>query len=425
MAICEVEHDPRAIDYLVEHGRWPATASQVGGRQLTTTRASSLDVKPVHWLWTDRIPAGALTLLAGREGIGKSLLGYSLAADITRGTLAGNRAGMPAPVLVIATEDSWSQTIVPRLMAANANLDLILRVTATTGTGGDTGVNLPVDLAALEQLVKEEGAALVLLDPLMSRLDSGLDSHKDAEVRQALEPLVALAERTGVALLGLIHVNKTATSDPLTSIMASRAFAAVARAVLYVARDVDQPDRRLVETVKSNLGRLDLPTLTFSVVGMVVASTAEGDVTTGQLQWTGETSKTIRDVLSTFAETSDTRTAKAEAADWLTDYFVTQGGSAAYADIRREASKAGHAESAIKRAGELLRVRKVSAGFPRTTTWTLPAQSAHGQSGQSLGRVITELIGRNGDSDIQSGQLVQSVQSAATPREANRLRGDR
>ena len=40
----------------------------------------------------------------------------------------------------------------------------------------------------------EIDALLILLDPVMSRIDTKLDTHKDAEVRMALEPLVKLAE---------------------------------------------------------------------------------------------------------------------------------------------------------------------------------------------------------------------------------------
>jgi hypothetical protein len=54
----------------------------------------------------------------------------------------------------------------------------------------------------------------MLLDPLVSRLGD-LDTHKDAEVRQALEPLVAIADRVNMAILGIIHHNKSGSSDPL------------------------------------------------------------------------------------------------------------------------------------------------------------------------------------------------------------------
>ena len=64
---------------------------------MIVTLASQIKPRPVRWLWPDRIPAGALTLLAGREGIGKSLVGVHLAAQLTRGTLPGGRHGKPVP----------------------------------------------------------------------------------------------------------------------------------------------------------------------------------------------------------------------------------------------------------------------------------------------------------------------------------------
>ena len=149
--------------------------------------ASSIKVKPVHWLWKDRIPLGELTLLAGREGIGKSTIAYTLAAWVTTGTMKGRFLGEPRSVLVAATEDSWEHTIVPRLMAAGANLEKVFRIDVIEN--GFYGLlTLPSDIKGLLDVVKTSDAALVLLDPLISRLSAQLDSHKDAEVRIALEP---------------------------------------------------------------------------------------------------------------------------------------------------------------------------------------------------------------------------------------------
>src|SRR5206468_2558200 len=134
---------------------------------------------------------------------------------------------------------------------------------------------------------------LLLLDPLISRLDGALDTHKDAEVRQALEPLVAFADRSGCAVLGLIHVTKARTDDPLNSIMGSRAFAAVARAVLYVVADSGDPDLRLLGTPKNNLGRANGPSLRFRIEGVTVAHTADGPVTASRLHWDGEDGRTV------------------------------------------------------------------------------------------------------------------------------------
>jgi len=191
---------------------------------------------------------------------------------VTRGTLPGCYSGSPRGVIVAATEDSWEHTIVPRLMAAGADLDLVFRVDVRTPVGLDT-LSLPRDLAELEHRVREVQAALIVLDPLLSRLDAHLDTHKDAEVRLALEPLVALAHATDACVVGLIHVNKSSSNDALTLLMASRAFAAVARAVLFVMADPEDAGTRLLGQAKNNLGRTDLPTLLFRIVAAHVADT--------------------------------------------------------------------------------------------------------------------------------------------------------
>jgi AAA domain len=81
---------------------------------------------------------------------------------------------------------------------------------------------MPQDLHDLEQRAVEVGAVLLVLDPLMSRLSDRLDTHRDAEVRLALEPLAALANRAHLAVLGIIHHNKSGSTDPLQVIMGSR-----------------------------------------------------------------------------------------------------------------------------------------------------------------------------------------------------------
>ena len=105
--------------------------------------------RPVKWLWDGRVALGTLALVGGREGIGKSILAYTLAADITRGRLPGAFFfGTPKAVIVAATEDSWAHTIVPRLIAADADLTLVYRVDIQSADGIiDTAVSLPRDLS--------------------------------------------------------------------------------------------------------------------------------------------------------------------------------------------------------------------------------------------------------------------------------------
>jgi 5S rRNA maturation endonuclease (ribonuclease M5) len=272
------------------------------GRVVTLTPASTITPRPVRWGWQDRLALGTFNLLGGREGIGKSIVECTLAADMTRGRLPGVYFGVPKAVIIVATEDARNYTIVPRLMAADADLDKVFFVDVQAPDGFDTALSLPRDLPALEQLIVAQDVAAVWFDPILSRLDAALDSHKDGEVRQALEPLSAMAERTNCMFTGLIHVNKSASNDPLTTLMASRAFAAVARAVLFVMVDPQDEKTRLLGQPKNNLGRSDLRTLAFQIAGAHVADTPDGAVWTGKLHWTGETERSIRDALQEAAE---------------------------------------------------------------------------------------------------------------------------
>ncbi len=345
-----------------------------GDRRIRLTPASSIRPRPVRWLWDLRLALGTLCLLAGREGIGKSTLAYAIAAWITRGQLPGIYSGTPRAVIVAATEDSWEHTIVPRLMAAGADLDLIFRVDVTVVDGLDTTLILPSDLGQLEVSVAEVDAALILLDPLMSRLSASLDTHKDAEVRLALEPLTALADRSAAVVLGLIHVNKSGGADALNMLMGSRAFGAVARSVLFAMTSPDDESIKLLGQPKNNLGRSDLPTITYRIDGVKVADHEEGEIWTGRVEWIGEVDLSIADALVASGEDTETRTATRDAADWLADYLKSVGGCAASGAVKDNGKAVGHSERTLQRARKQLHIATESSGFPRQTVWRLPAK---------------------------------------------------
>lgn len=201
--------------------------------RVTLTKASTIRMKGTRWVYRGRIPHGMVTLLAGREGIGKSTVSLDIAARLTQGTLPGRYEGKPQAVVVCATEDSWSHTIIPRLMAVKANMGLVFHIAVQDEDGNTRAIVAPGDVHRMEKAFRTTKPALMLIDPLMAVIDGKIDTHKQAEVQQALEPLVKMCERIGMAVLALIHVNKSTTTDPLTSIMGSKAFATLPRSILY------------------------------------------------------------------------------------------------------------------------------------------------------------------------------------------------
>ncbi len=390
------------------------------GRRVTLTPAASIAPARATWLWHQRMAVGTLALIAGREGVGKSTLAYWLAAQVTRGLLPGEYRGQPRAVIVCATEDSWAHTIVPRLMAADADLDRVYRVAVSTSIG-DTELSLPIDITAVGDAAREVDAAVLLLDPLMSRLSATLDTHRDAEVRQALEPLTKMLDDTGMVGVGLMHFNKSGSDDPLNALMASRAFAAVARSVSTVVRDPDDDTgkRRLFGTPKNNLGPDDLPLLSFHLTSHAVP-TPDGDTHTSRIEWGDEVDDSITEVLRRTNAPGTDRTATQEAADWLEDYLHQHGGQADSATIRKAGYGAGHGDSALKRARHRLKVEARSYGFPRRTIWALPGtalqedtctpspnSTPQGSSPSGAGEANAAPSNGSGPTPSQSGQSSQ------------------
>lgn len=272
-------------------------------RRIILTPASEIDPEPVVWAWEDesgddtygRIPAGSFGLLAGREGTGKSSALIWLAARITRGELPGAYKGDPRAVIYMAAEDSWKFTIVPRLMAAGADLRRVYRVEVQTIEDETVTLSLPTDNKLLEDAITDNGVALVALDPLMSTISETLDTHVNRQVRQALDPLVRIADRTGAIVAGIAHFNKGIGTDAASLITASGAFKDVARFIFAFAADPEN-ETQVITQVKNSLGRSNLPSIAYDIISAIVP-TKKGDANVGRLVIRGEAKRSVHDIL--------------------------------------------------------------------------------------------------------------------------------
>jgi AAA domain len=343
-------------------------ASDAVLRQVRLTPAALIALRPTYWMWDGRIPHGALVLGPGREGIGKSLFCAWLAAQITLGRLPGVHHGTHRSVIYAATEDSWERTIAGRLLVAGADLERVYRVEVEQ-VGTAVPLSLPRDCAALAEQITAHDVALLILDPLISAVDSRINVNQE-ELRGALEPLAALADHTGASIFGLAHFNKATGTDALSRITGSRAFAAVARAALAFARDPHADDGSCVlSQVKNNLGRLDLPSLRYTVESVTV-DTSEGPGQWGRLQFIGETETHVEALLND-TDNGEDRTERDAAAGWLEDYLTINPKSPSV-DVKKAGRVAGFSERTLQRARVALKVITTEEGFPRRTFWDLP-----------------------------------------------------
>jgi putative DNA primase/helicase len=223
---------------------------------LTTVRAADLSARRVAWLVEPVIPLGAITVLAGDPGLGKSLLTVKLAADLSSGTLPTGSGD----VILLTAEDSLEHVVIPRLVFAGADLERV-HFPAVEDDGYSRQPLLPDVVPQLHELVVEKAAKLVVIDPLTAHLAQSVDPFKDQKIRLALAPLAKMAEQTQSAVLVVSHLNKGQSSEPLIRLGGSIGLAAAARSVLLLGRDpkaaaADREQRRVLAHVKTNLGKL-------------------------------------------------------------------------------------------------------------------------------------------------------------------------
>lgn len=220
------------------------------GKFATPTAADAIDPLTIDWLWQEFLPLGALSLLYGPEGDGKSTLTAMIAAKATRGLLPGKLEGEPATVEIFAYEDDPGAVLVPRLLAAGADLS---RVFIHGDDAGDGLLTLPDDVEAFGLAVEDRGTRFVIIDPLPDALREGLKDNNNGDVRAGIVPLHRMAQRLGVAVLGVTHPNKGAT-DAANKVMGSKAWRSVPRSVLLYGRDPDDltGPTRVVAVSKAN-----------------------------------------------------------------------------------------------------------------------------------------------------------------------------
>jgi hypothetical protein len=186
----------------------PASAS------IISRPASAFEELPVDWLWTHRIPRGAITIFDGDPGLGKSTIMCELTARITTGSpmpaTANGCRERPAAAIILSAEDDPCRTIRPRLRVAGANLDLVEITLGVTDNDGERMLLLPNNLGEMERLINRVKAALFVVDPFMAFLRAGIDSYKDQAIRSVMRDFSQIAERTQCAIILILNQAKTA-----------------------------------------------------------------------------------------------------------------------------------------------------------------------------------------------------------------------
>jgi hypothetical protein len=231
---------------------------------------SSVAPREIEWLWRPRIAIGKLNLLVGDPDIGKSYLTLDIASRVTTGRIwpdgVDSREGS---VILLSAEDALDDTVRPRLDRLGGDSSRIFALTMMRRGDRERMPSLVDDLKALEQVIQDRHACLVVIDVVNAYLGSvkgAIDSYRDTDIRNVLAPLAKMAERQRVAVLGLMHLVKAEERKALYRILGSIGYVGQARMVLSVSydpRDLDQERRLLAKVKGNNTGRV--PTLAFRI----------------------------------------------------------------------------------------------------------------------------------------------------------------
>ena len=354
---------------------------RASGRYGKITRASAIKPRKQRWLIPDMIPLNTMTIFAGAGGEGKSTMVLDIAAKLSRGELDGD-VTEPASTLILSVEDDWETVMVPRLMAARADLDYILKFdvesyVAESGESFETKAVLPLDVDGISDIVREHNVKLIVFDPAQSFMTG--DPNKGIDVRRSFEPISQIAQSHDLAVLLIAHFNKDSGSVG-SKLSGSHAWRDLTRSYWGFAADEDS-GKRVFSQDKGNYSKTTGASFEFDIVDTPVEidGKIEGLGAVGNIQ---KTDVTVGDIIS--REPESDLSGREECANWLLAFLDREPFEYKRSEILEAARAQKFSERTLVRAKASAGVGDYQTGFPASSFWTHP-RIAHAHAAGATG----------------------------------------
>ncbi|MEO2035579.1 MAG: bifunctional DNA primase/polymerase [Planctomycetaceae bacterium] len=276
---------------------------QPKGKILLVRQASTVKPQPVDWLWKLHLQLKALNLIAGPEGKGKSLLAADCASRVSTGLSWPDGTYPPrGRVLYCSAEEDASATVVPRLMAAGADLDSIDIVDGLGEAGDDPDDALAIDLKehlphVYERLKSRGDYRLCVWDTFQS-VSLQTEHKSNTNQKQVAQPLARIAAELNLTMLCVEHHARSGFQrGNADNAILGAGLVRTARAIWHVVEDPDDDRMRLFLPGKLNNANRDAEDLSWRFRFREVMVPMEGrEVPVPAIDWIESSGKTLNEV---------------------------------------------------------------------------------------------------------------------------------
>ena len=222
--------------------------------------AESVKIRAIPWLWHGVMPAYMSTAITGDAGQGKSLVAVDMAARVSRGTAFPvydkPSSISPGHVFYITSEGVPEMILVPRLMAAGADLSKITIIEGVYFRQERFSMfDITQNLPHVEWRARDfPDLKLIIVDPIASFLPERINQNQGNQVRQAMDRVSDLAFKLGIAIPTVMHFAKTPGVKAIHRTSGSVQFeASVKMSWSVIRRENDPRNVRLLVPQKSNI----------------------------------------------------------------------------------------------------------------------------------------------------------------------------
>jgi len=320
---------------------------------------SEVESRQVDWLWRNYFPLGRLSMLSGDPNDGKTFFGLDMSARVTRGTVwpDGSKVGEPGEVLYLSIEDQAADTLRPRIDSLKGDPS---KIRVLRPDSEDFLSFAEKDgLKTFEGIIKGmTDIRLAVIDPILD-FSGQINPNSAEQVRTLLSPLAKIAEKYGIAILLIGHLNKAQSMSALYRTGGSTgAWLGKCRAAFMIFRDQDDKGKRYLMPLKANLAPRDPDRWSFRII----EGRLEFEKVTEDLEIDDYINPQLR---------MEAREAS-HAVNWLRD--ILKSGPKDSKEIRTKAEENGIPQNTLYRAMRKLNIINKTEGFGKfkSSIWALP-----------------------------------------------------